>query len=596
MNQAKIRSFVIIAHIDHGKSTLADRFLELTKTIPKDKMHPQYLDSLELEREKQITIKLAPVRMEYTHNSESYTLNLIDTPGHVDFSYEVSRSLAAVEGAVLLVDAVKGIQAQTLAVLEQAQNQGLKIIPVINKIDLLQAETAKRQKELSNLLEIPTNEVLKISAKTGKGVGELLEKIIELVPPPIVASKKDPLKALIFDSLYDPYRGVIIFVRIIAGVIKKEDNMKFVATDTIGKTTEVGIFKPQFCEKSILSAGEIGYIITNLKDPDKCQVGDTIGLSPIPKNFKKLPGYLRPQPNIFATLFSTKGESAKLKQALTQLKLTDSALEFKPQVSPVLGAGLRCGFLGMLHLEIIRQRLEREYDLDLLISAPSVSYNIIIKSGEKLKVNNPEKFPQPADIKEILQPIMSVEILVPNQFLGTVSEFLKQKRAKLLKSKFLEKDRSLLIYEIPLSQIVWDFYDKLKSITSGLGSYNYKFLDYKPADLVKLDVIISGEKFPAFSQIVFADNVHQKAKKIVLKLKKIIPRQLFEVVIQAAIGSKILARENIPPLRKDVIAKLYGGDYTRKMKLLKKQKAGKKKMKSTGKIILDKEVFWKFLK
>ena len=592
MNQAKIRNFVIIAHIDHGKSTLADRFLELTKTIPKDKMHPQYLDSLELEREKQITIKLAPVRMEY----KGYWLNLIDTPGHVDFSYEVSRSLAACEGAILLVDAVKGIQAQTLAVLEQARNQGLKIIPVINKIDLSQAETGKRQKELSSLLKIPTNKVLLISAKTGQGVGELLEKIIKLVPFPATVSKKDPLKALIFDSVYDPYRGVIVFVRIVSGVIKKGDSIKLVATDTAGKAIEVGIFKPKFSEQPTLSAGQIGYIIVNIKDPQKCQVGDTISLSPIPKNFKKLPGYEKPQPNIFATLFSTKGESAKLKQALTQLKLTDSALEFRAQVSPVLGAGFRCGFLGMLHLEIVRQRLEREYSLDLLVSAPSVSYNIITKKGEKLKVNNPEKFPQSTDIKEILQPVMSVEILIPNQFLGTVSEFLKQKRAKFLKSKFLEKDKSMLVYEIPLSQIVWDFYDKLKSITSGLGSYNYKFLGYRSADLVKLDIIISGEKFPAFSQIVFADDVHRKARETALKLKKIIPRQLFEVVIQAAVGSKILARESIPALRKDVVAKLYGGDYTRKMKLLKKQKAGKKKMRSTGKIVLGKEVFWKFLK
>ena len=591
MDQLKIRNFVIIAHIDHGKSTLADRFLELTNTVTKEKMHPQYLDSLELEREKQITIKLAPVRMTY----QDYILNLIDTPGHVDFSYEVSRSLAAVEGAILLVDAAEGIQAQTLAVLDLAKKEGLKIIPVLNKIDLPQAEPEKRREELAKLLEISPDKILKISAKTGQGVGELLETIIKQVPPPNQNDSTNPLKALIFDSIYDSYRGVIAFVRIFSGEIKKSDNIEFIATQTSGKATAVGTLIPEFSEKSKLSAGEIGYLISNIKKIENCQVGDTITLSPVSKKFIKLPGYQKPKPNIFVSLFSSTGESEKLKNTLAQLQLNDSSLEFKAEVSPVLGAGFRGGFLGMLHLEIVRQRLEREYDLGVILSAPSVSYNVITKNNRKVIVNNPDQFPPSSEIKEIRQPIMKIEVLIPNRYLGPVSEFLKQKKAKFITSKFLEKDRTLLIYQIPLSEMIWGFYNQLKNLTSGLGSFNYHFLNYQSADLVKLDILIGSEKFPAFSQIIFADQIQRKAQNVVLKLQKIIPRQLFEVTIQAVVGSKIIARQDIPPMRKDVIAKLYGGDYSRKMKLLKKQKSGKRKMKQMGKISLDKEVFWKFL-
>jgi GTP-binding protein LepA len=591
MENSKIRNFVIIAHIDHGKSTLADRFLEITKTIELGKMHPQYLDRMDLEKERQITIKLAPVRMEY----KGYILNLIDTPGHVDFSYEVSRSLAACEGAILLVDAAQGIQAQTLAVLELAQKENLSIIPVINKIDLPQAETEKRVEELSNLLKINQDEILKVSAKTGQGVEELLNKIIAKIPEP-VGDKDKPLKALIFDSIYDSYKGVIAYVRIFEGAVKKDDRVEFIETKTIGKATQVGVFKPQYLEIEKLSAGEVGYIVTNIKEIEKCQVGDTITLSPLAKNFEKLIGYKQPQSNIFVSIFSLKGESEKLKNALTQLQLNDSSLEFKPELSPVLGAGFRLGLLGMLHLEIIRERLEREYDLDLVLSAPSVSYNVVKKNGEKLVINNPNQFPDPSEIQEILQPIMKVEIIIPNQYFGSISELLKNKRGKFLETKILEENKTLLVYEIPLSQIVWGFYDDLKSLTSGLGSFNYQFLDYLPADLEKLEILIANEPFPAFSQIIYKDDIYSKGREIVLKLKNLIPKQMFEVSIQAVVGAKVIARENISALRKDVIAKLYGGDYTRKSKLLKKQKKGKKRMKDSGRVNIPKEVFWKMLK
>ena len=581
MNQENIRNFAIISHIDHGKSTLADRMLEITGTVPREKMHPQMLDMMDLERERGITIKLQPVRMKY----QNYILNLIDTPGHVDFSYEVSRSLAAVEGALLVVDATKGIQAQTLANLHHAKENNLAIIPIINKIDLPNAQIAEVEGEIAKLLNIQGSGILRVSAKTGEGVEKILEKIINNVPAP-KGERDAPFKALIFDSVYDTFRGVIAYSRVIDGKLQKKEKIKFFATGKIEDALEIGEFKLKYHSTETLEAGEIGYIITGAKDISEVQVGDTICLDS-PPEVSPIAGYKKPQPMVYAGVFSSAGEPTHLKTALEKLKLNDSSLNFQPEKSKAFGQGFRCGFLGLLHLEIAKVRLEREYNLDLIITQPSVLYKEK-QIGTKI---------------EYEEPWVNLEIIAPKEYLGKVMELAQAKRAVYKNTNYLG-EQVLLEYEAPLSEIIIDFYDKLKSVSSGYASQNYEIIGWRPGDLVKLEVIIAREKIEEFNRVVPRSKAQQEAKNIAMKLKRLIPRQMFEVSIQVAVGGpstalgtgKILAREDISAMKKDVTAKLYGGDRTRKDKLLKKQAAGKKKMKQLGRLDIPSDVFIEVLK
>lgn len=575
--QNNIRNFVIISHIDHGKSTLADRLLEMTGTVAKDKMRSQYLDMMDLERERGVTIKMAPVRMIY----HDYILNLIDTPGHVDFSYEVSRALSAVEGALMLVDATKGVQAQTLINLELAKKQNLTIIPIINKIDLPAADITKTEKEIESL-GFKTEEILRISAKTGEGVKQVLEKIVSVIPPPHPQTPKNdpqsPFTALIFDSLYDQYKGVIAYVRIFNGEIKKSDKIKFLAANVESEVLEAGYFKPQFEPAEKLSNGEIGYIKTGIKDIAQIKTGDTV--VPIMRSpdhqIIALPGFSLAKPMVFASIYPIEGNDfPKLKEAIAKLKLNDASLSFSMEASKMLGAGIRCGFLGLFHLEITKERLERDFDLDIIVTQPRAD----------IKYEN----------SVYHEPYVRLEIVTPQNYLGRIMELARFHRAIYKETKYLS-DRVILFFEIPLSEIIIDFYDKLKNISSGFASMNYQFIGYRQSDLVKLDILIAQEKLDALSQIVAKEKVEFIARNLVKKLKEIIPRQQFEVAIQAAIGGKILARENISPLRKDVTAKLYGGDITRKTKLLDKQAKGKKKMKQMGKVEVPSDIFLKLIK
>ena len=597
--QKYIRNFCIISHIDHGKSTLADRFLELTGTVKKEKMKEQYLDRMDLERERGITIKLQPVRMIYNINHvsanqanvERFILNLIDTPGHVDFSYEVSRSLKAVEGAILLVDATSGIQAQTLANLELALEQNLCIIPVINKIDLPNARIEETEREIKSLSNLDEKEIIKISAKYGTNVKKVLDEVINKIPFP-KGNKKLPLKALIFDSLYDPFKGVIAFVRIFDGEIKKGDKIKMLETGAESEAEEVGIFTPDFCKKECLMAGEIGYIATKLKDISLVRVGDTITNN----NVKPLPGYKKPKPMVFASFYPAKDtDFEKLKDALDKLKLNDASVVFQLESSPALGRGFKCGFLGMLHLEITAERLRREYGIDLIITSPSVEYEIETKDGKIFKINSADKLPNLSEIKEIREPWANMEIISPLCYMGKIMESVSFFRAVYKECKYLSQNRVVLIYEIPLIELISGFYDKLKSISSGYASLNYKINGFRKSDLVCLNVFICGEKISALSKIVPKEKAYYEARSIVRKLKEVIPPCLFSIPIQAGIGNRIIARETIPALRKDVISHLYGGDYTRKLKLLQKQRKGKKKLQKIGKIKIPPEVFLKVL-
>ena len=747
VESSNIRNFCIIAHIDHGKSTLADRFLELTGTVEKRKMQEQFLDQMELERERGITIKLQPVRMKYApqinaddtqtdaenqflygditykirgavfevkkrlglgHKEniyrnalvqefsakglqfetekridifydgkkignyqpdfiienkiivelkalpelgrpqieqlwsylkgsvyklallvnfgdkdleikrvvydsarflrtsafslresaqiEHFVLNLIDTPGHVDFTYEVSRSLAAVEGAVLLVDASKGIQAQTLANLHLAQAQNLTIIPVVNKIDLPNARTAEVKEELSHVLGVAPDEIIEVSAKNGTNVEKVLEKIIEKILPP----KNDgaaALRALIFDSVFDAYKGVIAFVRIFDGSIKKGDKIAAAAIGAKAEVLETGFFAPALTASLELSAGEIGYIATGLKDPSRIKVGDTITAEPITGTFKPLSGYKEPKPMVFASFFPENSEDYDLlKDALGKLKLTDASLSYEPESSVGLGRGFRLGFLGMLHVEIISERLKREFGLSLIISSPSVEYFLKLKNGQELKIRSAALLPDPAGIESIAEPFVSMEILTPAAFVGNVMELASSVRSIYKATEYLGKETALLKYEMPLSEIITDFYDKLKSVSSGYASMSYEFSDFRKDDLVRLDILIAGETVEPFSKIIHRKNAYHEGRAMVVKLKETVPPQWFEVAIQAAIGGKIIARESIRARRKDVTGYLYGGDVTRKMKLLEKQKRGKKKMKAGGRVVLPQEVFLKMLK
>ena len=594
MIEEKIRNFVIISHIDHGKSTLADRFLEMAGLVSPKKMHPQFLDKMDLEREKGITIKLKPVRMEINYNNEKYILNLVDTPGHVDFSYEVSRSLAAVEGAVLLVDATKGIQAQTLANLDLAQKQNLVIIPVVNKIDLPQADVDKTTEELANLLKIDKEEVIKISAKTGANVGQVLARIIEKVPPPKQENINNFFRALIFDSEYDSFRGVIAFIRAVDGEVTVGAKIKLLATGARSESKEVGYFNPELSKQGRVIAGEIGYIATGIKEPGLVRVGDTIVNEEEIKsaNVTPLPGYKEVRPMVFASLYpEDPSEFEILKDALSKLKLNDPALIFEQETKEALGRGFRCGFLGTLHAEIVSERLKREFNLGLVISTPSVVYKIIDQKNRERLVYSASEWPQPSEIKTAQEPWALLEIISPVEYLGGISEILKNLRSHYIETKYFSSDRAILIYETPLAEIITNLYEKIKGVSRGYASMNYKILGYRPSNLAKMEIFIAGAKEEAFSRIVPEEKAFQEGKNIVKKLKDVLPPEQFSVALQAAIGGKVIARETIKAQRKDVTGYLYGGDYTRKRKLLEKQKKGKKLLREKGRVRVPPNVF-----
>ncbi len=587
-----IRNFVIISHVDHGKSTLADRLLEMTGTVESKRMRPQYLDMMDLEREKGITIKMQPVRMKF----KEYILNLIDTPGHVDFNYEVSRSLAAVEGAVLLVDATKGIQAQTIANLELAQKQNLVIIPVINKIDSLQANISQTKKEMTDLLGVDEKEIIEISAKQGKNIDKVLQAIIEKIPQPSERGSTSDLRALIFDSKYDPYKGVIGFVRIFDGEVKKGDKIYLVQAKVQGEAKEIGIFKPDLSPVDRLRTGETGYIATGIKTPSQVRIGDTITLKEA--KVEALAGYLEPKPMVFLSIYPEKSDDFEsLKDALDKLKLNDAALSFKPDFKEGLGRGFQCGFLGLLHTEIVSERLKREFGLSLVLSTPSVIYKVLTKDKKELLVYTSADWPDPSKIEKSQELWLKVQILTPQAYLGSVLELLESIESKHVKTDYLGVEKSELIYEIPLREIITkSFYDKLKGVSQGFGSMNYEILDWRPVDLVKLDILILGKKEEAFSRIVPEKEAETEGRKIVKKLKENLPSQLFSLPLQVAVGSKIIARETLRARRKDVLAPLYGGDYTRKRKLLERQKKGKKELKQKGRIKIPSKVFLEIFK
>lgn len=590
MQQTNIRNFCIIAHIDHGKSTLADRLLELTGTVLKRNMKAQMLDRMDLEREKGITIKLAPVRMKY----KDYELNLIDTPGHVDFSYEVSRSLEACEGALLVVDASQGIQAQTLANVYLAIAAELTIIPVLNKIDLPAADIERVSAEIISLLGCSKEDILHISAKTGQGVEEVLESIVKLVPTP-KSSELPETRGLIFDSYYDDYRGVILYVRIFDGSIAKSQPIKMMATNVDGIALEVGSLQPEMTAGQSLQAGEIGYIVTNLKTTRDAKVGDTITLVSKPAS-EQLPGYRDVQPFVYAGFFPESNEFyQELKDAIEKLSLSDSALQFAPENSPVLGFGVRIGFLGLLHMDIVRERLEREYNLELVVTNPSTDYQVSLLSGEELDIKSASELPDPAKILEIREPWIKGEIVVPQDYIGNVIQLISAKRGLQNNISYVEK-RAVISFEAPLANLLTDFYDQLKSLTSGYGSFNYELDDYRAEDLVRLDFYVAGDIVSALSVMVHRSEAQSLGRETVTKLKDIIPRQNFQVALQAAIGGKFIAREDISAYRKDVTTGLYGGDVSRKKKVLAKQAKGKKRMKRFGKVDIPSEAFTVMLK
>jgi GTP-binding protein LepA len=590
MDQSQIRNFCIIAHIDHGKSTLADRLLELTGTVDKRDMKSQLLDKMDLEREKGITIKLAPVRMSY----KGYELNLIDTPGHVDFSYEVSRSLQACEGALLIVDASQGIQAQTLANVYLALAADLTIIPVLNKIDLPAADTEKVAQEVISLLGCKKEDILLISAKTGQGVDKVLDKIIDLVPQPKI-NMDAKTRALIFDSYYDDYRGVILYVRIFDGQINKNDQIKMMATSANGIALEVGALRPEMSAGKSLKTGEIGYIVTNLKSTREAKVGDTVTLVNSEAS-QALPGYKDVKPFVYAGFFPESNEFyLELKDAVEKLSLSDSALQFLPENSAVLGFGVRIGFLGLLHMDIVRERLEREYNLDLVVTNPSTDYQVVLNAGDEIDIKSAADLPDPAKISEIREPWIKGEIVVPQDYIGPVIQLISSKRGIQKNISYVE-DRALVAFEAPLANLLTDFYDQLKSITSGYGSFNYELDNYRSEDLVRLDFYIAGDIVGALSIMVHRSEAQRLGRETVEKLKEIIPRQNFQVALQAAIGGKFIAREDISAFRKDVTTGLYGGDVSRKKKVLAKQAKGKKRLKRFGKVDIPAEAFTVMLK
>ena len=587
----KIRNFSIIAHIDHGKSTLADRILEQTETVSKREMQAQLLDSMDLERERGITIKLNAIELNYkAKDGETYIFHLIDTPGHVDFTYEVSRSLAACEGAILVVDAAQGIEAQTLANVYLALDNDLEILPVINKIDLPAADPEMVRQEIEDVIGLDAAEAILASAKAGIGIEEILEQIVEKVPAP-QGEVDAPLKALIFDSVYDAYRGVILQIRVIDGSLKVGDRIQLMSNGKEFDVTEVGIFTPKAVSRDFLMAGDVGYVAASIKTVADKRVGDTVTLASNPAT-EALKGYKEMNPMVFAGIYPIESNKFNdLREALEKLQLNDASLRFEPETSQALGFGFRCGFLGLLHMDVIQERLEREFGIDLIMTAPSVVYHINTTDGETLEVANPSEFPDPTRIENIEEPFVKAQIMVPNDFVGPVMELAQRKRGIFLTMDYLDANRVNIIYNIPLSEIVFDFFDKLKSSTKGYASFDYEISDYRPSNLVKMDILLNAEKVDALSFIVHKDFAFERGKVIVEKLKKLIPRQQFEVPIQATIGNKIVARSDIKALRKNVLAKCYGGDISRKRKLLEKQKAGKKRMKAIGSVEVPQEAF-----
>lgn len=595
LDQKHIRNFCIVAHIDHGKSTLADRLIEKTNTVAKRDMTSQLLDSMDIEKERGITIKLTPTRMFYEYQGEEYLLNLIDTPGHVDFTYEVSRSLAACEGAILIIDATQGVQAQTLANLYLAVENNLEILPVINKIDLPSADVENCKKEIEDIIGLPANDVPCISAKDGINIESVLEKIITEFPCP-KGDEQKPLRALIFDSFYDNFKGAVSMVRIVDGKVAVGDKIKMWTTGKVYDVTEVGVFAPSMKMQDSLTAGEVGYIAASIKNVSDTKVGDTItnALQPCEQS---LPGYKNVQPVVFCGVFLVDGSKYQdLKDALEKLKLNDASLIFTPESSVALGFGFRCGFLGLLHMEIITERLEREFGLDIITTAPGVSYHVYKTNGEMLEVSNPTLLPPPSEIDRIEEPMVDMSIFTPPEYVGAIMDLISDKRGIYKDMQYLDKTRVQMKYTLPLNEIVYDFFDALKSRTKGYASMDYELVGFMPSDLVKLDILLNNEVCDALSLIVHKDKAYSRGRAIAEKLKEVIPRQLFEVPIQACIGNKIIARETVKAMRKDVLAKCYGGDISRKRKLLEKQKEGKKRMRKVGSVELPSEAFMSILK
>ncbi len=595
-DQTKIRNFSIIAHIDHGKTTLSDRLLEMTQTLSSRDMRAQTLDSMDLERERGITIKLHPVRLQYkAKDGQEYALYMIDCPGHTDFAFEVERSLQACEGALLLVDASQGIEAQTLANVYLALENNLTIIPVLNKIDLPGAEVERVSEEIEHILGLPRDEIILASGKEGTGVPDILEAIVERIPPPTGASAA-PTRALIFDSHYNAYKGVIAYIRVVDGTISIGDKLKLMGTGVETEVMEIGTFRPMMVPGEKLGAGEVGYIATGLKSVGDCQVGDTITLFEQPAK-EPLASYRPAKSMVFAGLYPVdSSDYGLLRDALDKLKLNDAALSFEPETSAALGFGFRAGFLGLLHMEIVQERLEREYNIDLLVTAPSVEYEVLTTKGEIIVVDNPSEMPDPGEIEEIAEPVMDISIIVPSRYIGPVMELVTTKRGTFQNMEYLDVDRVVLKYQIPLAEIVVDFYDTLKSRTQGYASLDYTLSGYRTSDLVKLDVLVNTVAVDALSIITHRDNAYRQGRQLVEKLQKLIPRQMFEVPIQAAVGSRVIARETIRAMRKDVLSKCYGGDISRKRKLLEKQKEGKRRMKMVGNVEIPQDAFMAVLK
>ena len=611
-----IRALVVLAHVDHGKTTLSDRLLELTGTIPSRQMREQFLDTMELEREKGITIKAHPIRMRYqARDGLTYTLYLIDTPGHVDFSYEVSRSIAACEGAVLLVDATQGIEAQTLANAHLAVEHGLEIVPVINKIDLPNAEIDQVRADLGSAFGFRGDEILEVSAKEGTGVPELLEAIVRRIPPPR-GDGEGPLRALIFDSKYDPYKGVLAYVRVVEGRLRAGESLRLMQTEKTSEVLEVGTFAPELRPADALEAGEVGYVATGLKTVADCRVGDTMTSMEAPAA-EALPGYRPAKPMVFAGLYPTASDDyPQLRDALEKLRLNDAAFSYEPESSGALGFGFRCGFLGVLHLEIVQERLEREYGLDLIATAPSVEYRVLLQGGEELAIDNPAALPDSGSILEVREPWMKVTVITPTTYVGAVMDLVQNRRGTFVDMSYLDPQRAMLRYEMPLGEVIVDLHDQLKGRSQGYASMDYErpsagggsgahadargsagarsdleLADYRAADLVRLDILVAGQRVDALSMIVHGDRAYRAGVSLVTKLKELIPRQLFEVPVQAALGSKVISRATVKALRKNVLAKCYGGDITRKRKLLEKQKAGKKRLKRVGNVEIPQEAF-----
>ena len=596
-NQNKIRNFSIIAHIDHGKSTLADRLLEHTGLLTKREMEEQILDNMDIERERGITIKARAVRLLYkAKDGETYVLNLIDTPGHVDFNYEVSRSLAACEGAILVVDAAQGIEAQTLANTYLALDHDLELLPVINKIDLPGARPDEIKNEIEDVIGIPADEAPLISAKMGIGIEEVLEDVVKNVPAP-KGDKNAPLKALIFDSYYDQYKGVIVYIRVVEGSLKPGQTIKFMATNKEFDVVEVGYLHPNgHLPSNEITAGEVGYIAASIKNVQDTRVGDTVTLANKPAS-EPLPGYKKVNPMVFCGIYPADGSKyGDLRDALEKLQLNDAALSFEPETSIALGFGFRCGFLGLLHMEIIQERIEREFNLDLVTTAPSVIYRITKTDGEVIYLDNPTNMPSPTEISMMEEPMVSASIMLPTEFMGNIMELCQERRGRYINSHYLDENRVTLSYELPLNEIIYDFFDALKSRTKGYASFDYELKGYEKSSLVKLDIMLNGDVVDALSFIVHSEKAYPRARRIAEKLKEAIPRQMFEIPIQAAIGNKIIARETVKAMRKDVLAKCYGGDITRKKKLLEKQKEGKKRMRQVGTVQVPQEAFMSVLK